>query len=151
VQFSALEIYAAEMRVAVSVTPELQDSDYESGVAQLNGEPWHVRTARNTPAKAGAFLAFWRRDLDGKTTPFGDDDVAAGLLVFVEQGNRRGVFRFTAAHLSDLGVTAGRRAGKRGFRVYPNWCTGLNPSATATQRAQASAFQELRPRSNAPS
>ena len=28
------------------------------------------------------------------------------------------------------------------FRVYPNWCAGLNPRATATQRAQAFASEE---------
>jgi hypothetical protein len=142
VRFSAFESYASEVGVAAVVTPEVQNSDYESGVAQIDGEAWHIRTARNTPAKPGAFLAFWRRNLDGKTTPFSDDDPAAGLLVFVEHEGGRGVFRFTAAHLSDLGITAGRRAGKRGFRVYPKWCTGLNAQAAATQRAQAPAFQE---------
>lgn len=141
-KFSAFQLYASEVGIAVAVTPELQNSDYESGVAQIDDEAWHIRTARNTPTKAGAFLAFWRRDLDGKTTPFSDDDLTAGLLVFVEQEGRRGVFRFTAAHLSDLGITAGRRAGKRGFRVYPSWCTELNPQAATTQRAQAPAFQE---------
>lgn len=141
-QFSAFETYATEIGLTVAVSPELQNSDYQSGVAQIDDEAWHIRTARNTPAKVGAFLAFWRRDPDGKTAPFGDDDLAAGLLVFVEQEGRRGVFRFTAAHLSELGITAGRRAGKRGFRVYASWCTGLNSQAAATQRAQAAAFRE---------
>lgn len=140
--FGAFETYAAHVGVAVAVSPAAQDSDYESGVAQIDDEAWHIRTARNTPTKSGAFVAFWRRDRDGTTAPFGDDDPAAGLLVFVEQEGRRGVFRFTAAHLSRLGVTAGRRPGKRGFRVYPSWCTGLNPGAAATQRAQAEAFRE---------
>lgn len=141
-QFSAFEDYASEAGVPVVVSAELQNSDYESGVAQIDDESWHIRTARNTPTKPGAFLAFWRRDSDGKTAPFGDDDAAAGLLVFVEQDGGRGVFRFTAVHLMELGITAGKRAGKRGFRVYPKWCTGLNSQAAATQRAQASAFLE---------
>lgn len=141
-EFTAFETYASETGIAVAVTPEPQNSDYESGVAVIDGAAWHIRTARNTPTKPGAFLAFWRRDPEGKTAPFGVDDPAAGLLVFVAQEGRRGVFRFTAAHLADLGITAGRRAGKRGFRVYPNWCTGLNRQATATQRAQTAAFRE---------
>ncbi|WP_218682142.1 MepB family protein, partial [Microbacterium sp. BF1] len=41
------------------------------------------------------FVAFWQRHADGNTTPFSDDDPAAGLLVFVAQHDRRGVFRFT--------------------------------------------------------
>lgn len=140
--FSAFEAYAAAFGITASVTPEPQNSDYESGLVTIDGETWHVRTARNTPTKPGAFVAFWRRDSSGKTVPFDADDPAAGLLVFVEQEGRRGEFRFTATHLAELGITAGRRAGKRGFRLYPSWCQGLNPQAAATQRAQAPAFHE---------
>jgi hypothetical protein len=143
VRFSAFEAYVAEVATTVAVTPETQTGDYESGIAHIGGEAWHIRTARNTPTKPGAFVAFWQRDADGTTMPFSDDDAASGLLVFVEQLSRRGVFRFTGAHLAELGITSGRRVGKRGFRVYPSWCAGLNPQATATQRAQASAFREL--------
>jgi len=142
VEFAAFRDYAAECRLTVSVTPATQGSDYESGIAQIGDEAWHLRTARNTPTKPGAFVAFWRRTTTGETAPFTEDDPAAGLLVFVEQSGRRGVFRFPAAHLAALGITSGRRAGKRGFRVYPSWCSGLNGQATATQRAQAPAFQE---------
>lgn len=141
-QFSAVKAYAAEAGTSVSVAPEAQNSDYESGIAQIDGEVWHVRTARNTPTKPGAFVAFWQRDADGATKPFGDDDPTAGLLVFMEQQDRRGVFRFSGPHLAALGITSGRSAGKRGFRVYPSWCVGLNPQATRTQGAQAPAFRE---------
>jgi hypothetical protein len=141
-QFSAFEAYAAVMGTNVAVTPEAQNSDYESGIAHIRGVAWHIRTARNTPTKPGAFVAFWQREVNGTTAPFSDDDLAAGLLVFVEQQGRRGVFRFTGAHLAELGITSGRKTGKRGFRVYPSWCAGLNPQASSTQRAQASAFEE---------
>ena len=141
VPFTAFESYAAQLGVPVDVAPEAQNSDYESGMATIDGETWHIRTARNTPTKPGAFVAFWRRDETGQTSPFGADDLAAGLLVFVQQEELRGVFRFTADHLTELGITSGRRPGKRGFRVYPAWCTGLNPQAAATQRAQARAFE----------
>ena len=140
--FSALEEYAAVLGEPFTVIPETQNSDYESGLARIHGESWHVRTARITPTKPGAFLAFWRRDGEGRTAPFGRGDIGAGLLVFVEDAGRRGVFRFTAAHLEELGITAGARPGKRGFRVYPVWCDELNPQATRTQRAQVPAFQE---------
>lgn len=138
-----LEAYAASVSAPIAVIPEAQNSDYESGLAQIDGEAWHIRTARNTPTKAGAFVAFWRRAVDGTTEPFRDDDTAAGLLVFVEQQGRRGVFRFTGAHLSELKITSGRWPGKRGFRVYPSWCKNLNGQATAAQRAQACSFHEF--------
>jgi hypothetical protein len=142
VQFRAFEGYATSVGAAFSVTPESQNSDYESGVAQIDDEAWHIRTARNTPTKPGAFVAFWQRDSDGTTVPFGDDDLSAGLLVFVEQQGRRGIFRFTRENLARLGITSGRRPGKRGFRVYPSWCAELNSQAMTTQRAQAPAFRE---------
>ncbi|MFJ3958477.1 MepB family protein [Arthrobacter sp. NPDC090010] len=140
--FDAFETYAAEVGMPVLVTPETQNGDYESGIARIGGEPWHIRTARTTPTKPGAFVAFWQRDPAGTTMPFGEDDPAAGLCVFVEQEGRRGVFRFTGAHLARLGITSGKRPGKRGFRVYPGWCSELNVQAAATQRAQAPAFEE---------
>jgi hypothetical protein len=143
VPFTAFETYAAAVGVSGRVSLESQNSDYEPGVAEIDGEAWHIRTARNTPTKPGAFVAFWRRDENGKTAPFDSADAAAGLLVFVEQDDRRGVFRFTARHLAELGITSGRRgAGKRGFRVYPSWCEARNPQAERTQRAQAGAFRE---------
>lgn len=141
--FSVFETYAATVGMTASVTPEPQNSDYESGLAKIGEEYWHFRTARTTPTKPGAFLAFWTRDAEGVTAPFSADAVNAGLLVFVEQLGRRGVFRFTASHLAKLGVTSESGPGKRGFRVYPDWCVGLNATATATQRAQSSAFQEF--------
>ncbi|MCI1635496.1 MAG: MepB family protein [Bifidobacterium sp.] len=53
------------------------------------------------------------------------------------------MFRFTKEHLEELGITTGIHPGKRGFRVYPSWCMGLNTGAINTQRKQARAFQEL--------
>ncbi|MCI1643996.1 MAG: MepB family protein [Bifidobacterium crudilactis] len=139
--FTAFENYASCSGLTVAVTAEDQNSDYESGLARIQDELWHIRTARNTPTKPGAFVAFWRRCADGTTAPFTSADPSSGLLVFVHHEGRRGVFRFTKTHLDQLGITAGTRSGKRGFRVYPSWCTGLNASATKTQREQAQAFQ----------
>lgn len=141
-QFNAFAAYSAVVGRTAEVSPEMQNGDYESGLVEIGDEAWHIRTARNTPTKAGAFVAFWQRDAEGRTTPFSDDAIAAGLLVFVEQHGRRGVFRFTDLHLAELGITSGRRPGKRGFRVYPSWCACLNAQAAATQRAQAPAFWE---------
>ncbi|WP_278821686.1 MepB family protein [Corynebacterium stationis] len=141
-KFRRFEDYAHEHGIDAEVLPEEQNSDYESGVATIEGAKWHIRTARNTPTKPGAFVAFWCRDKDGTTAPFKADEVISGLLVFVEQNGQRGVIRFTAEHLEALGITTGKHSGKRGFRVYPSWETNLNKQATATQRAQSPAFQE---------
>ncbi|TDP90273.1 hypothetical protein EDF62_2841 [Leucobacter luti] len=123
---------------------EEQRGEYESGTVMLGTQRWRIRTAHVTPTKPGAFVAVWRRDAAGRTEPFGGDDDCAGLLVFVRDGEQFGVFRFAAPQLEELGVvSSARHPGKRGFRVYPSWSTGLNPQATRTQRAQAGAFETL--------
>ncbi|MGL5927319.1 MAG: MepB family protein [Dermatophilaceae bacterium] len=149
--FSAFEWYAEHVlmpqQVPTSVIPEEQNGDYESGLAIIAGERWRIRTAKVTPTKPGAFVAVWRRAADRGTEPFPVDDPTSGLIVFVEDGaHRRGLFRFTAEHLRDLGVTRSEaQPGKRGFRLYPRWCSGLNRHAASTQAAQAPAFTRLPP------
>ncbi|QIM18595.1 MepB family protein [Leucobacter coleopterorum] len=124
--------------------PEEQRGEYESGLVAMNGEQWRIRTARVTPTKPGAFVAVWKRDENGETRPFAREEAEAGLLLFVEDGDQFGVFRFSAAHLEELGITSSAtKPGKRGFRVYPSWCTGLNPQASRTQAAQSRAFAVL--------
>jgi hypothetical protein len=126
------------------VQVEEQNSDYESGVVRIGNEQWRVRTARITRTKPGAFVAVWKRNEGGSTRPFTADESMSGLLVFVEEQERFGVFQFTPAHLISLGyVSSDLHPGKRGFRVYPAWCTHLNPQASRSQRAQAASFAEL--------
>ncbi len=139
--FPAFRAYADAVGASVDVSAEAQSSEYESGVARMGADVWHIRTARNTPTKPGAFVAFWRRDETGSPAPFTAAEVGAGLLVFVADGSRRGAFRFTDVHLAGLGVTSATTPGKRGFRVYPPWCEELNAQAARSQRAQAPAFQ----------
>lgn len=134
---------AAECASA-EVTPEEQQSDYEAGNTIINGELWQLRTARITATKPGAFVAFWRRNLAGETRPLDAQEVRSGLLVFVQDSERFGVFRFTAEHLESLGITRSSKSpGKRGFRVYPSWCGELNATATRTQSSQSAAFIDL--------
>jgi hypothetical protein len=141
VSFTAFQTYSNQSELPSSVIPEPQTTDYESGIAHFNGQAWHIRTARTTPTKPGAFLAFWQRTPTGTTAPFDSSDPADGLLVFINQKGGRGLFRFTREHLSTLGITTGPKPGKRGFRVYPPWCTDLNKQAKSTQQAQAPAFE----------
>ena len=127
--------------------PEEQNGEYESGTVTISAEFWRVRTARVTPKKPGAFVSVWERDDAGEAKPFASDGEVDGLLVFVDDAERFGVFRFTASHLEALGVTrSSAHPGKRGFRVYPSWSENLNSQATRTQKAQSAAFIMLRAR-----
>lgn len=123
---------------------EEQRGEYESGIVAIGSERWRLRTARVTPKKPGAFVAVWRRDELGETGPFASDDATDGLMVFVREDDRFGMFRFVASQLESLGVTrSAAHPGKRGFRVYPSWSVGLNRQALRTQAAQRSAFMIL--------
>jgi len=142
--FSRFIDFAPSPANALVIQAEEQNSDYESGIALIGEDRWRIRTARITPTKPGAFVAVWTRGEDGSTRPFTAEESLAGLLVFVEDQDRFGVFQFTPVHLVSAGyVSSGLRPGKRGFRVYPAWCTDLNPQASRTQRVQAAAFTEL--------
>ena len=149
-QFTAFErfrtIVAASIGDVPQPEPEEQNGDYESGAVTIDSQLCRIRTARVTPVKPGAFVAVWTRDSLGATRPFDTDDRTDGLLVFVVDGERFGLFRFTAPYLERLGITrSASQPGKRGFRVYPEWSTGLNPQAKRTQREQAEAFIDLEP------
>lgn len=143
--FSAFERYRQHSGMGpVQVVPEEQGSDYEAGQVTLDSGKWRIRAARITPTKPGAFVAVWRRSLSGATEPFDTSDDCVGLMVFVVEAGRFGVFMFTREHLTELGVLQSPQTpGKRGFRVYPSWCTDLNAQAFRTQRAQAIAFSDL--------
>lgn len=145
VTFDALYRYAQTRNLSqLDVTAEEQGSDYQAGHVEIDGQCWRTRTARVTPRKPGAFVAVWRRNAHGKTEPFSIPDTCAGLLVFVEEDGRLGVFTFPDEALGKLGIYSSRQsAGKRGFRLYPAWSVGLNAQAARTQAKQAAFFEEL--------
>jgi len=145
--FPALSHYLAATGARSGlVRAEEQGSDYEAAVADLDGADWRVRTARITPTKPGAFVAVWRRDPSGATEPFDIGDSTAGLLVLVPAASRFGAFRFPLDRLGELGVySTPTSSGKRGFRLYPPWCSDLNPQARRTQEKQAPFFDVLPP------
>lgn len=140
-----LDIVGGQFGEPGSPRPEDQNGGYESGTVAIGSELWRIRTARVTPKKPGAFVAVWTRDDSGATRPFGSDEAVDGLLVFVQEEERFGVFRFTASLLESLGIThSSSQPGKRGFRVYPRWSKNLNPQASRAQEAQSTAFTLLR-------
>ena len=143
--YTALDRYClVTVQAHGEVIPEAQQSDYQAGIAEIDGQLWRIRTARTTPTKSGGFVAIWHRDETGSTAPYVSDAELHGALVFIEQSERFGVFRFTQQHLEQLGVYASATApGKRGFRVYPSWVTGLHGQAKKSQDAQRPAFSVL--------
>ena len=142
-KFDSFYQFVAAFNLEGSINETSDNANYESGIAELGAKTWHVRTARTTPSKPGAFVAFWQRDHEGESVPFEDSSCGDGLLVFVIQGDHRGVFQFSNQDLQRLGITSGATPGKRGFRVYPPWCEGLNSNALKTQKQQKASFKEF--------
>lgn len=141
-KYTALERYCRLTGQKHSeVMSEEQQSDYQAGISEIDGQLWRIRTARITPTKSGGFVAIWRRDTTGTTAPYESEEGFQGVMVFIAEADHFGVFRFTQQHLEHLGVFASASApGKRGFRVYPSWTTGLKGQAKKSQEAQLPAF-----------
>ncbi|MGB9033278.1 MAG: MepB family protein [Paeniglutamicibacter sp.] len=84
------------------------------------GTPAVFSSAKVTPTKAGLFTALWQRDENGVTRPYSLSDEVENFIL-------------AAKDLPDHGILAtGGKPGKRGFRLYTPWDTGLNRSASAT-------------------
>lgn len=102
------------------------------------------RAAKVTPTKAGLFVTLWKRDDPGITRPYSVEDGVDEFWVVTETPNGYGYFAFTAQSLVDSGVLASSaKPGKRGFRLYTPWDTGLNASATKAWAWQRKFFTAL--------
>ena len=99
------------------------------------------RAAKNTPEKAGLFVTLWQRSADGPIRPFDADDDAELFLIRARTGGPRGHFVFRKEVLIERGIVSQSGiGGKRGFRVYLPWCSGLNAQARRTQLWQSACF-----------
>lgn len=118
--------------------------EYSAGTFALGDKTAHFRLGKHTPKKPGAFVAVWKRSSSGRCVPFASADAIDVLVVAVE-GERAGTFIFPKSALIQHGLIASEgQRGKNGFRVYPPWLSGLNPTALASQQWQSSFFVEWR-------
>lgn len=109
------------------------------------GTPTVFRSAKVTPAKAGLFTTLWKRDENGVTRPYSLTDEVEKFVIAASVPGGYGYFSFTAADLADHGILAtGGKPGKRGFRLYTPWDTGLNRSASATWAWQRAFFTTVK-------
>ncbi len=132
-----------------NVNNELEGIEYDACQFELNGRRIISRSAKITPKKAGQFVTCWKRNQNGQTESYSENDQFDYYVINVKSGDRFGQFVFPKSELINKGiVTTEKRDGKRGFRVYPIWDEALNKQAEKTQKWQLNYFYEINKRTD---
>lgn len=150
---SLVEHTLAQAAIEVfSAIPEPDNAFYGARILHTSRGLIRVREGKVTPTKPGVFVAVWRSLDSGETGPFPHDDGVEFLLVTAQtgareetsMGARNGAFLLpTWALVTRKIVSVAGAGGKRGFRLYPPWLTGLNSQASRTQRWQTEFFKDI--------
>lgn len=128
---------------------EQEGKEYQACNFQLNNYSIICRTAKVTPKKAGQFVTFWKRDAEGITTPFDENDTFDFYVINVKDTYGMGQFVIPKAVLMEKGIiSTSKKEGKRGFRVYPSWIKVSSKQAIKTQKWQLNYFMIIDPTLN---
>lgn len=120
---------------------ELEAKEYFGYNFQTEQLNFKFRKAKITPKKVGQFVTLWRRNSKNETEPFSDSDNFDFYIIATEENENDGFFLFPKNELIKRQIlTANSKAGKRGFRVYPNWTKTENRQAEKTQVWQTRYF-----------
>ncbi|AWM14737.1 MepB family protein [Flavobacterium sediminis] len=120
---------------------EPEGQEYDACRFELDGLKIISRTAKITPKKTGQFVTFWKRNKNGITEPFSENDPVDFFVIHVLKENKLGQFVFPKSVLKNQGILrTDKKDGKRGFRVYPVWDTANNKQAEKTQKWQLDYF-----------
>lgn len=123
---------------------ELEGTEYDACQFELNGMKIISRSSKITPKKIGQFVTFWKRNQNGKTEPYSENDQFDFYVINAKSGDRFGQFVFPKSELINKGfITSEKKDGKRGFRVYPIWDETQNKQAGETQKWQLKYFYEI--------
>ncbi len=123
---------------------EQESQEYDAQNFDLDHLKIKYRKAKITPKKIGQFVTLWYRDAAGITTPYAGSNPIDFYIIATRKDNDFGLFIFPRSILSKHGILRGEcKAGKRGFRVYPNWDIAENKQAKQTQLWQKLYFIEI--------
>lgn len=126
------------------INNELEGTEYDACHFELNGMKIISRSSKITPKKVGQFVTFWKRNQNGETEPYSENDLFDFYIINTKSGDRFGQFVFPKSELINKGfITSEKKEGKRGFRVYPIWDKTLNKQADRTQKWQLNYFYEI--------
>lgn len=124
--------------------PERESQEYDAYNFSLDKFNVKYRKAKITPTKIGQFVTLWCRNAAGVTTPYAGSDPIDFYIIATRKDQNLGLFIFPKAVLLQQGILTGEgKAGKRGFRVYPNWDIPKIKQAQQTQLWQKLYFIEI--------
>ncbi len=122
----------------------LEDADskaYAGFNFKLGGQAFKFRKSKQTPKKAGQFVALWKRNNARISVPFDIRDNFDYVIIWSEENERSGFFLFPKNKLAAQRVLSVKDIeGKRGFRLYPNWVIPPNKLAERTKAWQSPYF-----------
>lgn len=136
-------IFAANGQTLTSICKDLECEEYAGYNAQIGKLNIKFRKAKTTPKKIGQFVTLWKRNGQGQTEPFHASDNFDFYIIATETATRFGIFLFPRHVLCDKHILSAQVAGKRGFRVYPDWDIPENSQATRTKEWQSTFFIDL--------
>jgi hypothetical protein len=140
-----LEIYDPCGLIISNNKIESEGKEYYACQFDLNGVHLISRNAKITPKKVGQFVACWKRNQNGITSPYSENDIFDFYVINVSKEKRLGQFVFPKSVLIDKGIVkTNLKVGKRGFRVYPVWDTANNKQAQKSQQWQLDYFYEVK-------
>lgn len=118
-------------------------ADYSGCSFILSHHSIKFRKAKITPKKEGVFTSLWKRNSEGKTVSFDENDPFDFYIIMAESTLNKGYFVFPSQILSQHGILSCNNAnGRRGFRLYPSWSFPQNKQARKTQEWQLEYFLE---------
>lgn len=120
---------------------EPESSRYKACMFELNSLKILFREAKISPRKTGQFVTCWKRNRNGQTEPFEEEDNIDFYIINTRFEKLFGQFVIPRSKLVQQGVISSIRGpGKRGFRVYPPWNTTESRQAAKTQAWQLDYF-----------
>lgn len=121
-----------------------ESNAYSACSFSLDSKNVVYREANSTPKKTGQFVAIWKRNEEGETTPYHEKDNLDFLIIAVETDSNSGQFIFTKKILLEKGIISSEeKLGKRGIRVYPRWDIVSSKQAMKTQEWQLDYFVDF--------
>ena len=122
-----------------------ESKEYGACTFVLNGKTIEQRISKITPTKIGQFVTIWKRNKDGITEPFDNEDNFDFVIITARNEENFGQFIFPKLVLADRGIiTRNGKEGKRGIRVYPPWDITTNKQAEKTQNWQTKYFVTIK-------